>query len=243
MISIQNVSKSFGSTIAVNDISFEVKEGENFILIGTSGCGKTTTLRLINRLLEPDKGTIIVNGKNVFAEKPEILRRGIGYVLQNNSLFPHYTVRENIGVVPGLLQWDKNKTGERVNELVDKLQLQHDWLDKYPSQLSGGQQQRVNIARALAAYPPVLLMDEPFGALDAITRTAIRKEFAHLDELTKKTIVMVTHDIAEAIELGNTICLMNNGKIVQVGTPAQLLNEPATEFVKDFFANYKLTAR
>lgn len=243
MISVQNVSKSFGTTIAVNNISFEVKEGENFILLGTSGCGKTTTLRLINRLLEPDKGTITINGKNIFAEKPETLRRSIGYVLQNNSLFPHYTVRENIGVVPGLLQWDRSKTDQRVAELTNQLQLSSDWMDKYPSQLSGGQQQRVNIARALAAYPPVLLMDEPFGALDAITRTAIRKEFCHLDELKKKTIVMVTHDVYEAFELGNTICLMNNGKIVQIGTSAQLLSEPATEFVKDFFANYKLTAR
>jgi len=243
MISVRNVSKSFGATIAVNDISFEVKEGENFILLGTSGCGKTTTLRLINRLLEPDKGTITINNRSIFEERPETLRRGIGYVLQNNSLFPHYTVRENIAVVPGLLKWEKNKTDQRVEELIGKLQLSSDWMDKYPSQLSGGQQQRVNIARALAAYPPVLLMDEPFGALDAITRTAIREEFNNLDELKKKTIVMVTHDVYEAFELGDTICLMDNGKIVQAGTAEQLLNEPATAFVAHFFAHYKSIAR
>lgn len=235
-ISVANVSKSFGSAAAVTDISFEVQEGENFILLGTSGCGKTTTLRMINRLIPVSSGTIFVNGKNVADQLPETLRRGMGYVLQHNSLFPHYTVGENIAIVPRLLKWDKRKTQSRTAELLEKLHLPDHYLSKYPQQLSGGEAQRINLARALVADPPILLMDEPFGALDPLTRMAIRKEFSALDEFKRKTIIMVTHDIMEAFELGNRICLMDKGKIMQIGTPVELLFHPANDFVKNFLA-------
>jgi osmoprotectant transport system ATP-binding protein len=237
MISVVNVSKFFGSVAAVSDISFEVQERENFILLGTSGCGKTTTLRMINRLIAASSGTIAVHGKNVSDQSPEILRRGIGYVLQQNSLFPHYTIAENIAVVPRLLKWNKSKTETRTAELLQKLHLPLHYLSKYPQQLSGGEAQRINLARALVADPPILLMDEPFGALDPLTRVAIRKEFSALDEFKRKTILMVTHDVQEAFELGDRICLMDKGKIMQIGTPTELLFHPANDFVKDFLAD------
>lgn len=236
MIKVANVSKQFGQTTAVDNISFDVAEGENLILLGTSGCGKTTTLKMINRLIPPSQGTISVQGKNIMEQSTEQLRRGIGYVLQHNSLFPHYTIAENIAVVPNLLKWDKQKIQARTSELVEKLHLSSEYLSAYPASLSGGQQQRVNIARALAANPPILLMDEPFGALDTITRAAIRKEFSELDELKKKTILMVTHDVQEAFELGDRICLMDKGRIMQLGTPADLLFRPANDFVKNFLS-------
>lgn len=237
MISIANVSKFFGATAAVTDISFEVQEGENFILLGTSGCGKTTTLRMINRLTAVSSGIILVNGKSISDQSPEMLRRGIGYVLQHNSLFPHYTIAENIAVVPRLLKWNKSKTETQTAELLQKLHLPIGYLSKYPRQLSGGEAQRINLARALIADPPILLMDEPFGALDPLTRIAIRKEFSALDEFKRKTIMMVTHDVLEAFELGNRICLMDKGKVMQIGTPAELLFHPANDFVKSFFAD------
>ena len=236
MVSLQHVTKIFGKHIAVDDLSFTVEEGENFILLGTSGCGKTTTLKMINRLIEATKGAITVQGKNVREQPAEQLRRKIGYVLQRNSLFPHYTVAENIAVVPNLLSWDKAKTNARIVELIEKLHLSPDHLTVYPGQLSGGEAQRVNLARALVADPPILLMDEPFGALDNITRTAIRKEFAQLDELKRKTIIMVTHDVLEAFEMGSSICLMHEGRIMQTGKPAELLFHPANDFVRDFFS-------
>jgi osmoprotectant transport system ATP-binding protein len=237
VISVVNVSKFFGSAAAVTDISFDVQEGENFILLGTSGCGKTTTLRMINRLIPVSSGTIVVNGKNISDQSPEILRRGIGYVLQQNSLFPHYTIAENIAVVPRLLKWNKGKTETRTAELLQKLHLHVQYLSKYPGQLSGGEAQRINLARALVADPPILLMDEPFGALDTLTRIAIRKEFSALDEFKRKTIMMVTHDVQEAFELGSRICLMDKGKVMQIGTPAELLFQPANDFVKNFLAD------
>src|ERR1700712_4150811 len=195
MITVEHVSKNFGNTKAVDDISFEVKESENMVFLGTSGCGKTTTLRMINRLTEPSNGVIFVNGKNILQQQPDILRRSIGYVLQHNGLFPHYTIAENIAIVPELLGHNKEQTRKRTIELMEKLHLPPDqYLNVYPDQLSGGQQQRVGLARALAADPPVLLMDEPFGALDTITRNTIRKELSELDEFRRKTIIMVTHD-------------------------------------------------
>lgn len=235
MIVVKNISKHFNNKVAVTNVSFTVNEGETLILLGTSGCGKTTTLKMINRLIEPSAGEILVNGTNILTGPPEHLRRSIGYVLQNNGLFPHYTVAQNIAVVPHLLKWPKSKIEERTKELLLKLQLPFSVLHAYPNQLSGGQQQRVGLARALAADPPILLMDEPFGALDPITRTDIRKEFSQLDELKRKTIVMVTHDIQEAFELGNHICLMSQGQIMQIGTPATLLFNPANSFVHAFF--------
>ncbi|MEJ7769624.1 MAG: ATP-binding cassette domain-containing protein [Chitinophagaceae bacterium] len=240
MIVVKHVSKLFGETRAVDDISFNVKEGQNFVFLGTSGCGKTTTLRMINRLTEPSSGNILVNGKNVGEQHPDMLRRSIGYVLQHNGLFPHYTVAENIEVVPHLLKMEKAHTRRRTIELMEKLHLSPaKYLDAYPEQLSGGQQQRVGLARALAADPPVLLMDEPFGALDTITRTTIRKEFSELDEFKRKTIVMVTHDVQEAFALADTVCLMDKGQIVQVGSPAELIFHPANEFVTGFLSAEK----
>ncbi|WP_426670261.1 ABC transporter ATP-binding protein [Mucilaginibacter sp. McL0603] len=240
MITVEKLSKHFGEVNAVDGISFEVVEHENLILLGTSGCGKTTTLKMINRLIEPSSGMITIDGKNIHDQSPELLRRGIGYVLQNNGLFPHYTVAENIAIVPQLLKWDSKRIEKRIAELIDKLHLSPDQLKVYPNELSGGQQQRVGLARALVADPPVLLMDEPFGALDNITRSKIHAEFKALDELKRKTIIMVTHDVQEAFELGDRICLMDKGKIIQIGTPAELLFKPANDFVSSFLKEQRL---
>lgn len=240
MIKAENLVKKFGAATAVNSISFEVKAGENLILLGTSGCGKTTTLRMINRLIEPDAGTVYLNGTDVRSQQPEQLRRGIGYVLQNHGLFPHYTVAENIAIVPRLLQWNDQAIRKRADELFEKLNLDPALRDSYPAALSGGQQQRVGLARSLMVNPPVLLMDEPFGALDNLTRISIRKEFRLLDELVRKTIVMVTHDVQEAFEMGDRICLMDQGEIKQIGTPKELLFHPENDFVRGFLNEQRL---
>jgi osmoprotectant transport system ATP-binding protein len=240
MIKVNQLSKHFKGVKAVDGISFDVNEGENLVLLGTSGCGKTTTLKMLNRLIEPSSGQIFINDKNILEQNPEQLRRGIGYVLQNTGLFPHYTIYDNMAVVPKLLGWDDAKIKTRVDELIGKLHLDSSVLQSYPNQLSGGQQQRVGLARALMADPPVLLMDEPFGALDNVTRTKIQAEFKQLDELTRKTIIMVTHDVQEAFELGDRICLMDKGRIMQIGAPAELLFNPANDFVKDFLQGQRL---
>ena len=240
MITVDRVVKTFGNKTAVASISFNVNDGENVVLLGTSGCGKTTTLRTINRLEETTSGNIAVNGKNIRNVSPEELRRNIGYVLQHNGLFPHYTIAENIAIVPELLKWPKQKINKRTSELLEQLHLPQDYLKLYPQQLSGGQQQRVGLARALAADPPVLLMDEPFGALDAVTRAGITHEFSQLEVLKNKTIVLVTHDIREAFDLGNKILLMDKGKIVQEGTPADLLFNPVNNFVSTFFEDQRM---
>jgi osmoprotectant transport system ATP-binding protein len=240
MIKVEHLSKHYGQAKAVNDISFEVAEGENLVLLGTSGCGKTTTLKMLNRLIEPTSGQIWINGQDIINQSPEILRRGIGYVLQNTGLFPHFTVAENIAVVPGLLKWNRQRIQSRTHELIQKLHLPNDVLQKYPHELSGGQQQRIGLARALIADAPVLLMDEPFGALDNITRAKIQDDFKTLDELQRKTIVMVTHDVQEAFELGDQIAIMDKGQIVQQGTPAELLFKPASQFVSDFLRSQRL---
>lgn len=241
MIVLQNISKHFGNTVAVSDVSFEVKKGETLVLLGTSGSGKTSTLRMINRLIEPTSGNIIINNENIFSKPIVALRRNIGYVLQGYGLFPHYTVAENIAIVPKLLKWPKDKIQNRVEEILHKLQLPPDqYKNAYPEILSGGQKQRVGLARALAADPSILLMDEPFGALDALTKASVRKEFKELDELKKKTIILVTHDIQEAFELGDKIGLMDKGNLVQVGTPEELLFRPANDFVRNFFTQQRL---
>jgi osmoprotectant transport system ATP-binding protein len=241
MIVAKNISKDFNGIHAVNNISFEVKEGETMVFLGTSGCGKTTTLKMLNRLIEPSSGKITINGQDIFSSKPEILRRSIGYVSQNNGLFPHYTVAENIAIVPDLLGWDKARTRKRSEALLDQLKLPvNQYAGKYPDELSGGQKQRVALARALVADAPVLLMDEPFGALDPITRAGIRKEFRELPELKSKTIVLVTHDVQEAFELGDQICLMDKGIIVQTGTPVTLIFKPDNDFSKSFFNHQRL---
>lgn len=241
MIHISHLTKMFGRVAAVDDVSFRVADGETVVLLGTSGCGKTTTLKMINRLLEPTSGTIEVNGRDICSVQPEELRRGIGYVIQHIGLFPHYTIAENIATVPHLLNHDNAAIQRRTVELLEQLHLPPElFLHKYPHELSGGQRQRVGLARALAANPPIVLMDEPFGALDPITRAGIRREFRELEELRRKTIVMVTHDIAEAFELGDRICLMDAGKIQQIGTAKELLLTPATIFVDTFFAENKM---
>lgn len=240
MISVRQLSKHYQQVKAVDRISFDVNEGETLVLLGTSGCGKTTTLKMLNRLIEPTSGEVAINGKNIKKQSPEELRRGIGYVLQNIGLFPHYTIAQNIALVPRLLKWNTDKINRRTNELLEKLHLPAETLQQYPSQLSGGQQQRVGLARALIADPPVLLMDEPFGALDNITRTSIQGEFKQLDELKRKTIIMVTHDVQEAFQLADRICLMDKGHILQIGTPRELLFKPANDFVKQFLEGQRL---
>jgi osmoprotectant transport system ATP-binding protein len=240
MITVSGLTKSYGDNKAVNDISFEVSQGENLVLLGTSGCGKTTTLKMINRLITPDAGKITINGADINDGKPEDLRRKIGYVMQSIGLFPHYTIQENISVVPKLLHWPADKTQQRTQELLEKFQLPQSILKLYPNELSGGQQQRVGLARALITDPAILLMDEPFGALDNVTRTGIQEEFKALEEFKRKTIVMVTHDVMEAFELADRICVMDKGKIVQIGTPKELLFKPTNDFVSKFLDGQRL---
>ena len=240
MITVESVSKSFNGKLAVDNISFQANDKEILVLLGTSGCGKTTTLKMINRLIEADSGNILIDGKNIRDKKVEDLRMGIGFVMQHSGLFPHYTIKQNIAVVPELLKWDKQKIQNRTVELLHKLHLPEEVLSSFPNELSGGQQQRVGIARALIANSPILLMDEPFGALDNITKADIHSEFKSLEELKNKTIILVTHDVQEAFELGHRICLMDKGKIIQTGTPKDMLYRPANQFVKDFFAENRL---
>lgn len=236
MIEVSNLTKNYNGFTAVDHLSFKVEEGETLILLGTSGCGKTTTLKMINRLIEPTSGQVFIEGQDVRNKDPEELRKRIGYVIQTIGLFPHYTVAQNIGVVPTLLKWDENKKEKRIRELMELLDLPpDDFMHRYPHELSGGQKQRVGLARALAADPPLVLLDEPFGALDPITRMQIQKEFKRLETILHKTMVQVTHDMFEAIDLGDKICLMDQGTLQQLGTPKELLLSPSNDFVKDFF--------
>ncbi|MCW1961438.1 ABC transporter ATP-binding protein [Chryseobacterium viscerum] len=240
MITVESVSKSFNGKKAVDTISFQANDKEILVLLGTSGCGKTTMLKMINRLIEVDFGNILIDGKNIQSQKVEEVRMGIGFVMQHSGLFPHYTIQQNIAVIPDLLKWDKKKTVGRTLELLHKLHLSEEVLTRFPNELSGGQQQRVGIARALIADSPVLLMDEPFGALDNITKTDIHAEFKSLEEFKNKTIILVTHDVQEAFDLGHKICLMDQGKIIQTGTPKEMLYQPENDFVKNFFARNRL---
>jgi osmoprotectant transport system ATP-binding protein len=236
MIEVKQLTKKYGNTKAVYAVSFSVAAQETLVLLGTSGSGKTTTLKMLNRLVEPSSGAIRINGEDALQQAPEQLRRKIGYAIQNVGLFPHYTVAQNVGVVPQLLGWSQYEIDQRVNELLDRLKIPAaEFAHRLPSELSGGQRQRVGIARALAADPPVLLLDEPFGALDPITRHEIVQEFKQLDNLANKTIVLVTHDVFEAIELGDRIVLMDKGEVQQVGTPQDLIFRPANDFVRQFF--------
>ena len=235
-IRVAHLSKRFGAHLVLDDLSFEVAAGETLVLLGPSGCGKTTLLKTLNRLIECDGGTISVNGRDVRAQPPEALRRGIGYVIQQVGLLPHYTVAENVGVVPHLLGWPPARIAARTTHLLDRVQLPAaEFGSRLPAQLSGGQQQRVGLARALAADPPVVLLDEPFGALDPLTRSTVRRDFRELDELRRKTVVLVTHDVAEAFELADRILLLDQGRIQQLGTPRELLLSPANDFVRRFF--------
>ncbi len=238
MIKLENVTKIYPgmSEPAVKGVSLEVPEGETCVLIGPSGCGKTTTMKMVNRLIEPTGGRIFVAGENVMEQDPVTLRRNIGYVIQQIGLFPHMTIRDNIATVPRLLGWDKKRIDRRVDELVELMGLdptQH--RDRYPRQLSGGQRQRIGVARALAADPPVMLMDEPFGAIDPINREHLQNEFLRLQKQIKKTIMFVTHDIDEAIKMGTRICILQVGGIVeQYGPPDEILARPANAFVAGF---------
>ena len=235
MIAVREISKAYNHKNVVDNISFEVKKGETLVLLGTSGSGKTTTLKMLNRLIPPTHGSIRIDGDDIMVGSPEKLRLKIGYVIQNIGLFPHYTVAENIATVPRLLKWEEERTDERIASLLKLMGLPEEMAGRYPAELSGGQKQRVGLARALAADPPIVLLDEPFGALDPITRRQIQTEFKELETLLDKTMVLVTHDIFEAIELGDRICLMHDGKIQQIGTPTELIFEPANDFVWDYF--------
>lgn len=240
-IRVSHLTKRFGAQAVVDDLSFEVAEGETLVLLGPSGCGKTTLLKTLNRLIEPDGGTIEIHGQDVRQQAPEVLRRGIGYVIQQVGLLPHYTVAQNIAVVPGLLGQPAAATAARTTELLERLHLPAArFAAMLPAQLSGGQAQRVGLARALAADPPVILLDEPFGALDPITRAAVRRDFRELDELRRKTVVLVTHDVQEAFELADRIMLLNQGQIQQFGPPRALLRQPANDFVRRFFQAERL---
>jgi len=233
-IKLESVTKSYGDRFAVRDLDLEVRGGELMILIGRSGSGKTTTLRMINRLIEPDSGRVSINGANVEDFDPVRLRRSIGYVIQNIGLLPHLNVSGNIGLILKLEGWDQAKIRERVSELLNFVSLPpKSFMDRYPHQLSGGQQQRIGLARALAMDPPLLLMDEPFGALDPLLRTQLQDEFCKIKKELGKTIVFVTHDINEAFKLGDRVAIMDNASLVQVGTPEELIFEPSSELVSE----------
>ena len=237
MISIRSVSKSFpgARAPAVRDLSLDIAEGETVVLVGPSGCGKTTTMKMINRLIEPTSGEILVGDINVLQQDPVKLRRGIGYVIQSIGLLPHRTVEDNIGTVPRLAGWDRARIRERVLELAGMLQLDEELLPRYPSELSGGQRQRVGVARALAIDPPVMLMDEPFAAVDPIVRGRLQDQFLEIQDRLRKTIVFVTHDVDEAIKMADRIAILNIGAVVeQHAPPEQILREPASDFVREF---------
>ncbi len=244
MIELRNVGKSFGATRAVDDVSLAIARGEFVVLVGASGSGKSTLLKMINRMVEHDRGSILFAGQEIRSFKPEDLRRRMGYAIQSIGLFPHWTVARNIAAVPELLGWPAARIAARVDELLTLLGLDPAlYRERWPSQLSGGQQQRVGVARALAADPELLLMDEPFGALDPITRAALQQEMARIHQASGKTIVLVTHDIEEALRLATRIVLLDHGRVVQDGTPAQLLEHPANDFVREFFGRTELGLR
>ena len=237
MVSFENVSKRFPGAHedAIRDLSLDVVEGEILVLVGPSGCGKTTILKMINRLVEPTSGRVTVGGSDVLDQDPVRLRRGIGYVIQSIGLMPHRSVAQNIALVPRLLGWDARRVQERIEELAEIFQLDRTLLDRYPSQLSGGQRQRVGVARALAADPPVMLMDEPFGAVDPVVRGRLQREFLEIQDRLRKTIVFVTHDVDEAIRMGDRIAILNIGGVLeQLDTPIAILEQPANDFVRNF---------
>ncbi len=235
MITLERVNKRYGETVAVSELSLEIGEGEVCILIGPSGCGKTTTLRMMNRLVRPTSGRILIDGKDTSRISPEKLRLSIGYAIQSVGLFPHLTVSQNISVVPQLLHWEKGRVRQRIEELLELVGLDAtEYSHKYPSQLSGGEAQRIGVARALAADPPIMLMDEPFGAVDPLTRERLQAQFLRIQQEVKKTIVLVTHDLDEAIRLADRIAIMESGRLVQYDTPETILSRPVNMFVRDF---------
>jgi osmoprotectant transport system ATP-binding protein len=237
MIRLEHLSKVFPAQDepAVDDLSMDIYEGEIVVLVGPSGCGKTTTMKMINRLIEPSSGRIILEGEDVTKVNSDNLRRRIGYVIQQIGLFPHMTIADNIATVPRMLGWEKQRTSDRIDELLETVGIDLSYRDRYPKELSGGQRQRIGVARAMAADPPVLLMDEPFGAIDPITRDRLQDEFLRLQREIKKTIVFVTHDIDEAVKMGDRIAILKQqSKIAQYDTPENILTDPADDFVRDF---------
>ncbi len=239
MISLQHVSKSFddGQTFAVNNVSFQIQEGETLVLLGSSGSGKTTLLKLINRLIDLTRGIIEVDGNDIATQDPIVLRRGIGYVFQGIGLFPHMTVEENVAITARLLGWPSQRRKERAYEMLKIVGLDPEtYAKRFPEELSGGQQQRVGVGRALVTDPAYLLMDEPFGALDALTRDTLQLELLALKQDLNKTVVFVTHDIFEALTLGDRIAVLHAGHLQQIGTKEEILQYPATDFVRELFA-------
>jgi osmoprotectant transport system ATP-binding protein len=245
MIAFEHVSKRYGEDVAVDDLSFEIGDGEIVILVGPSGCGKTTSLKMINRLIEPTSGSIRIDGRDTREQDPNVLRRSIGYVIQQVGLFPHLTIADNVATVPRLLGWDRRRIQARVEELLDLVGLPaSEFGPRLPVELSGGQRQRIGVARALGADPPILLMDEPFGAIDPVTRERLQDELLRLQGIVRKTIVFVTHDIDEAIKLGDRIALFQeHGILAQYATPMALLGRPANAFVEEFLGGDRLVRR
>lgn len=234
MIALRNVTKKFETQVAVDNLSMELQTGELCMFVGESGCGKSTTLRMINRLIDADEGVIEINGKNVYDYNEVELRRSIGYVVQSTGLFPHMNVRENISIVPRLLKWNENKILDRAKELIDLVGLEvESYINKYPSELSGGEAQRIGVARALAADPDIILMDEPFGAVDPLNRANLQNEFMKIQKQLKKTVIFVTHDIDEAMKMGDKIAIMSKGKLEQFESPETILLSN-NNFVRSF---------
>ena len=241
MLSIKNLSKVYaGGKKAVDNMTIDIESGDFIAFIGTSGSGKTTALRMINRMIESTEGEITIDGKNIKELNPVELRRSIGYVIQQIGLMPHMTVKENIVLVPKLLKWSQEKKDEKAKELIRLVDLPEEYLDRYPSELSGGQQQRIGVVRALAAEQDIIIMDEPFGALDPITRDTLQDLVKKLQQQLGKTFIFVTHDMDEAIKLADKICIMTNGQVVQYDTPDNILRSPANDFVKDFIGQNRL---
>lgn len=241
MLSIKNLSKVYaGGKKAVDNMTIDIESGDFIAFIGTSGSGKTTALRMINRMIESTEGEITIDGKNIKELNPVELRRSIGYVIQQIGLMPHMTVKENIVLVPKLIKWSQEKKDEKAKELIRLVDLPEEYLDRYPSELSGGQQQRIGVVRALAAEQDIILMDEPFGALDPITRDTLQDLVKKLQQQLGKTFIFVTHDMDEAIKLADKICIMTNGQVVQYDTPDNILRSPANDFVRDFIGQNRL---
>jgi len=241
LIRFDHVNKTYPNGLkAVCDLSLEITEGETLVLLGTSGSGKTTSMKMVNRLIEPTEGRIFIEDIDIMEQNPIELRRKIGYAIQHIGLFPHMTVAENIAVVPKLLKWSEDKIDKRIDELLSLIGLEPEqFKHRYPAQLSGGQRQRIGVARALAADPPIVLMDEPFGALDPITREQLQNEFIELETEIKKTIIFVTHDVFEAVKMGDRIALLDAGVLQQLATPVELVENPANEFVDQFLGQHR----
>ena len=241
MIKVENITKRYKNHTVLKSISFKVEKGEFVSIIGPSGCGKTTLLKMINRLIKPTSGEIYINGENIYDKDPITLRRNMGYVIQQNGLFPHMTIKDNIEIIPKLEKKNSDEIYKRTIELMNMVDLNpEEYLNRYPSELSGGQQQRIGVARAFANDTDIVLMDEPFSALDPITRTDLQNELLTLQSKLNKTIVFVTHDMDEALKLSNKICLMKDGEIIQFDEPEKILKEPENEYVESFVGKNRI---